>query len=134
MAKIENFNSIQKLIDKIGKKADELKWEELTDCAVDAYNKYEDEESCEKIFFECNQYLMRLWLRVKDYDKKYPIDKVVRTYDEYIVYGYSLSLFVFARNHVGMVSEITNDRISFDIDKMTDAVKMSFDKKIDNEE
>lgn len=134
MARIDEFKSVQDLVENIGNKAGELEWDELSEEVVKCYNTYEKEESYEKIFFECHQYLMRLWLRVKDYDKKYPIDKVVRTYDEYIVYGYSLSLFVFARNHVGMVSEITNDRISFDIDKMTDAVKMSFDKKIDNEE
>lgn len=133
MAKIDDFESIMTLIDKISGKAEELGWEELSQEMVDLYEEFEKEDNFSRLFFWCHQYLIRLWLRVRFLKNKREFNYVAKHMmsDKYYVHDYKYSVFSFAKDHPETVDKISNDTIIFYADKLSDKAKESFDKKID---
>lgn len=131
--------SLTKLLEKIESETDRLDWPEILDYAVDVFSQYGEEKDQSKIFFECYQYLMRLYWRLKRMNEKTKMDQVYRTtklinhqdVPFFRVTNYSLKTFLWVRAK-GYGEYTNNNMVEFPMDILTETQKEHFLSKVKN--
>lgn len=135
----DQWASLTKLLEKIEAETDRLDWPEMLDHVVDVFSKYGAEKDQSKIFFECYQFLFRIYHRLLRMNEKKPMDIVYRTTKlinhEYQLYyrvvNYSFKTFMWVREH-GYQDYTNNDMVEFPESALNEKQKEYFSSKAQN--
>jgi len=135
----EEWGCIARKIEQTLDIADAMNWEELKEKVLDASEKAEKETDPSKLFFNCYQFFMRLYYRVKVMKEPEPFNVVQKTtvpykhqtVDAYRVLNYDYNMFMWAKERV-CCDTITNNYFVVMENELSEQERASFDKKCEN--